>query len=420
MKKGGRVCSVRTHARKLKPRPRRPSLPRSRTVIVVSTVAVLVSLLVEAPAAANKILRKDGNDTKGPLDLASVRVSHAGGANVFRVTTIAPFTNKQVNGKLGFFEIDLDTNGDKNPNYFVVVVRRSGKMRGWLFKGNGDLITRKLGAARLSPRSVRVTLPLAKVGDPKSYDFAAFSAFFAGPCTNDQPCIDSIPNKYPLVRHDLTAPTFTWNPTPPTYSTENSAYLNFSVSFSVADDTFGSGVRDWTLQKRAVGTSTWLLQTTGTSLNPTRNVTDLAEGTSYDVRVIVRDKQGNRRISPLARTSVPYDDANLSFFTYTAGTWTDVPTTGQFRGTSTEGMTGDVVSFDVVAGHEFCVLGGPGSDDAAATLVVGGGAPEPIVETSGTAAREQIHCETPPGPDVDVVLTVTAGTFVLDGVAIAG
>jgi hypothetical protein len=394
-------------------------VPRSRSLIVLSTFAMLIALLVEAPAVANTIVRTDGNDTKGPLDLASVRVTHGSGGSVFRMTTRAPFTNKQVNGKQGFFEIDFDTNGDRNPNYFVVVVRRHAKMRGWLFKGNGDLITRKLAAARTG-RTARVTVPLSRIGDPKSYDFSAFSVFFAKPCMRDRPCIDSIPNNYPLIRHDLTGPTFTWNPEPPTYSTDVSAGLSFPVTFSVADDTFGSGVKDWTLQRRAVGTSTWVEVATGTAHNPTRTVGGLAEGTSYDLRVIVHDNQGNRTIGPLARTSVPYDDAN-AFLTYTPGTWVDGPTEGQFRTTTQEGSTGDEVSFEVVAGHEFCILGGPGSDDAAATLVVGGTEEPPVTETSSTAAREKVRCETPSGTgSILVVLSVDQGTFVLDGVAIEG
>jgi hypothetical protein len=394
-------------------------VPRSRSLVVLSTLAVLLALLVEAPAVANTIVRTDGNDTKGPLDLASARVTHATGASVFRVTTLARFSNKQVNGKRGFFEIDFDTNGDRNPNYFVVVLRRDGKMRGWLFKGNGDLITRKLAAAR-APRSARVTVPLSRIGDPESYDFAAFSAFFAKPCTSSHPCIDSIPNRYPLVRHDLTAPTFSWNPQPPVYSTDVVSTLAFPVSFSVADDTFGSGVDNWTLQKRAVGTSTWVDVATGAALHPTRSVTGVAQGTSYDLRVIVRDNQGNSRVGATAHTSVPYDDAN-ALFTYMAGTWVAGPTTGQFIGGSHQGSATDVVSFDVVGGQEFCVLGGSGSDDAAATLVVGGGAPQPLSETSATQARAHVHCETPLGiGSVHVVLTITAGTFVLDGVAIAG
>jgi hypothetical protein len=395
-------------------------VPRSRSLVVLSaTLSVLLALLVEAPALANTIVRTDGNDTKGPLDLASTRVTHGTAASVFRVTTLARFTNKQINGKQGFFEIDFDTNGDRNPNYFVVVLRRDGKMRGWLFKGNGDLITRKLAAARLSARSVRVTVPLSRIGNPQSYDFAAFSAFFAKPCTSSHPCIDSIPNRYPLVRHDLTAPTFSWNPLPPVYSSEVASTLAFPVTFSVADDTFGSGVDNWTLQKRAVGTSTWLDVATGASLNPTRNVTGVAEGTAYDLRVVVRDNQGNKRVGATAHTSVPYDDANV-LFTYT-GTWVAGPTTEQFLTGSHQGSVDDEVSFDVVGGQEFCILGGPGSDGAAADLVVGAASAEVVNETSGTQPREQIHCETPPGVgSVHVVLTITAGTFVLDGVAIAG
>ncbi len=390
-------------------------MPRPRVTIFLSTLALLLVLLAETPAAANVIVRKDGNDTKGPLDLAAARVSHAPGASWFKIKARSRFTNKQINGNKGFFEVDIDTNADKAPNYYVVVVSRKGKMRGWLFRGNNKIVTRKL-VARRGRRVVRVKVPLAKIGSPKSYDFAAFSSYFAAPCSSGHPCIDSIPNDYPLIRHDLTAPIFTWVTPPPQYSTDTSATRTITVSFSVHDDPYGSGLKSWAFQRRTVGTTTWSTLKTGTRHSPTFGVAG-NQGVGYDYRVVVVDKQGNKRVGSVKRTSFPYNDSNTTFFDYTTVGWTDGPTTNQFLGDSTQGSATDEVSFNVVGGHEFCILGGPGSDDAAASVVVGVSPPAIVNETSATPARYKVLCDTPASDDT-VTLTVTAGTFVLDGVVI--
>jgi hypothetical protein len=78
-------------------------------------VAIVASLLVgiSPSSEANTITQSDGNDTKGPLDLAGVKVSHDPAGSVFKVTTIGAFANADVALKSGavrgLFEVALDT-----------------------------------------------------------------------------------------------------------------------------------------------------------------------------------------------------------------------------------------------------------------------------------------------------------------------
>ena len=109
----------------------------------------------------------------------------------------------------GLFEVELDTNADKRFNFYVDVFYASGHFRGVLFKPSGDVITYSLK--------------------------------------------DVIPNRFPLIRHDFTPPTAKWGPFP-YYSSDVSATLSVPLSFTVHDDPFGSGVKQWSLQRKALGT----------------------------------------------------------------------------------------------------------------------------------------------------------------------
>jgi hypothetical protein len=108
------------------------------TVFVVAIVAGLV-VGVSPPSEANVVTKSDGNDTKGPLDLAGVRVSHEGAASVFKITTIGAFSNADVALKSGavngLFEVALDTNADKRFNFYVDVFYASGRFRGVIYRG---------------------------------------------------------------------------------------------------------------------------------------------------------------------------------------------------------------------------------------------------------------------------------------------
>jgi hypothetical protein len=384
------------------------------TVFVCVLVATLV-IGIGTPGSANVITRSDGNDTKGPLDLGGAKVSHVPGGSVFQINTLAPFTNAEANGNNGLFEVGIDSNADRNPNYFIDVFFAAGRFRGVLFKPNGSVITYYLKAARVSPKAVKVTLRHSQIVQKGSYDFLIFSAYFAPPCTNKNPCVDAIPNRYPLIRHDYTPPTITWGAVP-TYSSDVSTTATFPVLFNVKDDVYGSGVKSWLLQRKAVGTSTWVTVKAGTALHPTVQVSG-SEATSYDLRVVAVDRQANKRTSPTRRVNVPFDDRN-SLFLYTLQTLND-SVSGAFLGTTTSiADTGTVVftmPFDVT---DICVVGGPTTGPASSMSV---SAPTPIggtiAEDGSTPVRDRTCVGVPVTSGTVVTMTSSsAEPFVLDGI----
>jgi hypothetical protein len=385
------------------------------SVFACALVATLI-IGTGTPGAANVITRSDGNDTKGPLDLGGAKVSHGGGGSVFQITTLGPFTNAQANGKNGLFEVGLDTNADRNPNYFIDVFFAAGRFRGVLFKPSGAVITYNLKAARVSPKAVKVTLPHSQIIQKGSYDFLIFSAYFAAPCTNKNPCVDAIPNRYPLIRHDYTPPTITWGAVP-TYTSDATATVTFAVPFNVKDDVYGSGMKNWLLQRKAVGTSTWVTVKSGTALHPTVQVSG-SEATSFDVRVVALDRQANKRTSPTRRVNVPFDDRNTLFLATLQTLNGSV--SGAFLGTTTSiATTGTVVftlPFDVA---DLCVVGGP-TTGAASSMIVTTPTPIGTIDEDGsTPARDRTCVGVPVTSGTVVTMTSTSLSlepFVLDGI----
>src|SRR5436190_7413436 len=146
-----------------------------KCLIAFLLVLPLIVLAATKSASANVIKHKDGNDTKGPLDLAGMKITHKSASHAFQVTTFGPFSNTEANGDNGFFEIGIDTNADRHMNYFIDLFFAAGRFRGVLFKPNGTVITYYLKAARASGRAVRVALPFSKISEKGSYDVGVFS-----------------------------------------------------------------------------------------------------------------------------------------------------------------------------------------------------------------------------------------------------
>jgi len=318
-------------------------------------VATLV-IGLGTPGSANVISRSDGNDTKGPLDLGGLKVSHVSGGSLFVISTLAAFTNKEVNGDNGFFQVGIDTNADQRLNYYIDVFFASGRYRGVLFKPSGAVITYNLRAARVSPKAVKVTLPHSRIAQQGSYDFLIFSVYFGTPCAKKNPCVDAIPNRYPLIRHDFTPPTIAWTKAPQTYNSDASNSLVIPIRFKVSENTYGSGLKNWTVWRRDAGSSTWVKSYSGGV--PSANADYIGtEGAAYDFRAIATDHQGNKTTSAVFRSNEPWDDRN-ALFTYSAANQTIVA--DAFLNTVSYVSSGETVTFSVpTAADDVCIVGGP-------------------------------------------------------------
>jgi hypothetical protein len=274
--------------------------------IFAATLVVAAALVAPSAASASGIYRTDGNDTPGPLDLASVRLSPIKGGDRFQIKTLTKFTANQLDGRHGWFRVEIDTNADRDPNFVVFVYYYDGKLYALLTRGSSVL--RRLAVHRVDKRTVSFDLKHAFLGSRYSYDFGILSVWRASPCSKTKPCVDGIPNRYPLIRRDYTAPTVDFGD-PIVFTTDESPDLPFGISFKVRDDEFGSGVKAWRFESRDHGTTSWTVVKKGTTKSPTVDVPGV-EGSTYDYRVSAVDRQGNRRTTKARTATVPFDDRN--------------------------------------------------------------------------------------------------------------
>jgi hypothetical protein len=380
--------------------------------------------LVTTQAGANTITKSDGNDTRGPLDLSGLDISHMGTTQVFKLSTFSKFANADV-GKNGNFMVGIDVNADRTYDYRVYVLFASGRMRGILTKKNGDVITYNLKATRQS-RSATVEVPLSRIQNPASYDVAAFSVFEGSPCSEKNPCVDGIPNRFPLIRHDLTAPKTKWVSVPMA-STDASDTTTFPIQFVVKDDRYGSGVASWEVESsyRFCNTCSWSGWTsveTGTDRSPTVQVPGV-EAAIMRMRVVATDNQGNISTSAERTTFIPFDD-RIANFNY-APAATQLNPAGAFLGTTSSVADAGTATFTWGAlWSKLCVLGGAtlgASSTSTATISINGGAAESMtVESNATSPRASVYCATNPLPNSAGLSVVVTGTssepYVIDGI----
>jgi hypothetical protein len=380
-------------------------------------LSIVASMLVGAwsPAVAGGISRSDGNDVQGPLDLASMRLTPISGGDRIQIRTLEKFTATQLDGDAGWFEVDFDTNADRKYDFWAVVLYAKGKL--FAVQGQGKNALRKLPVRRVDGKTVSFDIAHRNLGNISSYDFVVYSIWRAKPCSNTNVCVDTIPNRYPLIRHDFTAPTIPWGAVP-AISSDVSATLDFDVHFAVHDDQYGSGVRRWTLQQRQDAGS-WTTIAAGGTKNVTESVTGV-QGEVTFVRVLAVDKQGNKRTSSTKKTVVPWDDRNALFDYSAPATETDA-VSGAFLGTTSTLAQGTIVTATLPAGTDLCFLGGPTSTgtSAAALLSIDGTPFTTFNENDATAYRTP-HCAgSVIGADAVITLEVTsAEPFVFDGLVL--
>jgi hypothetical protein len=388
---------------------------RLRTVIVA--VSVVASVLVGAwsPAVAGGIYRTDGNDVAGPLDLASMRLTPISGGDRLQIRTLAPFTSGQLNGDDGWLEVDFDTNADRKYDFWAVVFYAKGKLLA--IQGQGKNVLRKLAVRRVDAKTVSFDIAHRNLGNVSSYDFVVYSIWRAKPCSTSKVCVDTIPNKYPLIRHDFTPPTITWGAIPE-FSIDVSATLDYDVHFAVHDDTYGSGLKRWMLEQHQDGGS-WVTVSAGATKSVTRTVTGI-EGEVTLLRVVAVDRQGNRRTSPTKKTMVPWDDRNVIFGYSSAPTQAD-GVSGPFLSTTSTLAQGVVVTATLPAGSDICVLGGPTSSgtSAVAQLSIDGTPFTTFNENDATVYRSQNCAGGGTSGGAVITLEVTsAEPFVFDGLVL--
>jgi hypothetical protein len=390
----------------------------------VMTVIPASAQVVSPDSLERAVIRRDGNDTRSPLDLRRVTVVHSGvfSDSIYLVAWNA-ITNLQLepqhHGNLGVF---IDTNNKpRRFEYAVYLFSRGSRLVGQVYHpGRGTLTA--VSVRRLGARSFVINLPLRLLSYPNSYRFAAFGYYMARPCSGAHPCTDYVPNTYPLPVQDLAAPTVSSVKGTSISSTVLGTGLTVPLPFTVHDDRHGSGIRGWTVQSRPVGDTEWSTIVSGTSGSGAIDLTG-DEGDSFEVSILAHDRAGN--VTELDRTVwFPFDDQNGTVVAYT-GVWSHASgSSTSFLGTTSESSTtGDTATFSFDGGSAVCALGMPTTGAETATVLVDGRFVlfNQLDEDPATAPRKLLRCYAL-FADPHHTLTVTVGAapdgFILDGFAV--
>jgi hypothetical protein len=266
--------------------------PGARLAIAAAALCALVA--AEAAQAGTDTVR-DRNDRPGPLDIRSASQGHSG----TKVThTIRTFANWRI-GLLGpstpnFFSLEISTDADRALERVVVMFSSSGHMVAGVFTRSGSFLGRA-GSSRPNGHTVKVTIRRGLLGSPAGYHWRALS-FFRSPSPCGGGCLD----RAPRLLHDIAAPTVSFPEPMPTSTT-------YDLVFTVGD-VGGSRLAFWRLEQRDVSPTAgpWTVLDDGSGAG--QHTISFAAAMSGDVdefRVVVQDRHGNRRVSPIRSVTAP-------------------------------------------------------------------------------------------------------------------
>jgi len=370
---------------------------------------VIVAVALAVPGMARAAGIADPDDVHGKLDIASVSQEHgATGPVVHTITTYGPWRSRAIAlRRSSFFLIDFDTAGDARAERIALVYRDHGVLRVAVVTRKGHLLG--FGSAtRPNARSIRVSVPRKLLGKPNGYHWRLFSVYFGAGCAAG--CVDRAPNSGQAL-HDLAAPTITFPKQGLPASTTT------AVQFGVID-TGHSGLATWTLQGRNLGDTTWTDIASGSGSGHQSVTVNRAEGDRREFQVVATDRAGNSATSRIRRINFPFDDANAGM-NYT-GTWA---TTGadslDYLGTlhtSSDTATPASVSF-TFQGSSVAVIARGSCGNA--TVAIDGGAAQPAAQLCADEHRAIVFSAPADATASHVLtLTVTGGTFSLDGIVV--
>ena len=334
------------------------------------------------PSASFSIIRKDGNDVRGPLDLASMKIS--------RGKTQGHRWLSRRSGRVSNAAIDLNNGQLRDPDrhqrrpppfeYGQYVFFAGGKLRGVLVNlehrtTSSTAPSRPRGPVR---KAFRQVIQRAKIQSPGTYRHRLFAVYQASPVLRST-CRASTrsPTGTPLIPLDHRAPTFGWDDWE-TYSGDASDELTSPIEFHVADDRVRHRRQEWIVERREIGCGTpGNRRGREGRLHPTVAVP--GRGGSDLRRPDHRDRPAEEpkhldlqahHVPVRRRCSAIYDPIVTQ----------DVAATGWFLGTRS-GISNAVApgtatfTFDGGTGTQVCVMGGPvDSGTATADVSLDGGA----------------------------------------------
>jgi hypothetical protein len=388
---------------------------RNRMTARISSAALAsiflagAALIAEPQAAGASVqIFPDANDVAGRLDIRSVGQGHSGSTKL----TQTLMTNERwpstllVGRRRLVFQLDTNSNWGDGVERILRVSWRDGALRA-LIRNRAGRVVGAASVVRPDRRTVRVTFGKKALGNTAGYRWRARAV--NGGVTDRAPTVPEL--------HDYTKPGIKMVDFPDP-STNVSTTASFDVAFELEDLGF-SGLAEWQLERREVDSGAWSTLAEGTESGPQTVPVDGAEGASYVFRVSARDNEGN--VARASRTiSVPIDDTDPSI-TYSSpeGTdWTFSVSSGfslfYMDTLETNGFVGASFSYSFVGSHFDWVAPGTGGS---ASVVFDGGTPRNVVLPSSGQRHVVLRATLPAGSHT-VVVTSTAGTIGVDGLAV--
>lgn len=273
---------------------------------------------------------------------------------------------------------------------------------------NGALIGRAT-AAKPNGRTVRISIPRARLGFPAGYRWQAFSYFegAAGRCGNG--CLDRVPNATAKVLHDIRPPLISF-PAPPGVP----AATTYDVGFSVSD-TGGSGLQSWRLEHRLLGSATWSTEASRATPGAKTHSFQSAEDADDQFRVVAIDRQGNTAVSPIRLVSVPVDEGALTY----GGTWitTDAQATDFMATRRSSSELDATATYSFTGGYVAWIA--PGGVTGIADVLVDGVSQGTVDLSPFSGPRQVVFQQTlaSMGPHT-IVISVDAGSVPVDGIVV--
>jgi len=368
----------------------------------------MAALGMAAPAVAGAATLHDGNDSRGVLDVRSVTQEHAAtGPVTHTITMYDPWRGRLLGVHRGSaIFITFDTRPGGGFERFAAVFFARGSLHAGVYTRAG----RFLGfgtVTRVSSRAIRIQVGRRLLGKPLGYRWSVLTLLSTrtGACRSG--CVDKAPNRGSAL-HDLTAPAGSL-PAPPA-----PASTTVDVHFSVTD-AGGSRLGIWSLQADDGGPKGWQTVAHGSARGAHSVSLTRAEGDAIALRVVARDRFGNVTISPVRTLAFPLDDANAAM-SYT-GAWATTGAGSQdYQGTlhtSADVATPATVSVTFQGtGMDLIAPGACGTG----SVTIDGVAAGTVTEPCDSGHREVVYSAGALAPGAHtLVVTVTGGTFVLDG-----
>jgi hypothetical protein len=282
----------------------RSSLGAFRSIAIGLGVLSVVALVSAPPVSAHWSKKTDGNDSPSRLDIRSTIVVHKWRSVAYNIRTYNRWKPSSL-GSDSYFVVQIDKNNDTRYERCAFIYYRS-RLRGTLTNCHGVSLG-SLRVAKISRTAARIAIPKKQVG---LVYWWAISSVWRGPAPCGGGCVDNSPNRFPDVMHDLKRPfAGVMNRSEALRVWGGSTTLAFEFPFRVADA--DSGIASWTVQRRSLSGTRWRNVDSGTGGGNILAHLVATAGTHSRYRVVARDEQGNRGISPSRIVLAPLDDDGL-------------------------------------------------------------------------------------------------------------